>query len=238
MGSNNTLYVFVDESGVPGRDSIYSLAGAWTLSHEGSVRRVLEPTVGRLRSLLEASGLSPGDELKGSKLGKEHLNLLLSSLKEMSLEDSTVYETGAPWPPDLSVRFSVHEINQDLAGEALGDILGSELQVPVSLQTLALASILSPFVQPNSLNDGSIDECVVVLDANTWEQARQKIERGIDILQKDLPAPISLQIRDSAQTPGIQIADLAAYSWRRNLATGECVRAVNAIHECRFKGRS
>lgn len=239
MGSGDkTLYVFVDESGIVGRDSIYTVAGAWTLSTRNDLGQVLKPTAGRLETLLEGQGATPGKELKGSEYRPELLDLLLSSLRDVSLDDTTVFSSGAPWPPDIPVRFSIHEINQDLANEILEDILGSSLQVPISLQTIALSSILSPFVQPDALDTRALDECHVVLDADTWERARKKIDRGLGLIDDDLPAPLSLEIRDSQTTPGIQIADLAANTWARNLRTGDCETAVEAIHRARFRGRS
>ena len=177
----------------------------------------------------------PSSELKGTDLPSELLDQLVSAIAEYGYEDKTISHNPTPWSTQEPLRHTIHETNPELAKEVVSDVTGSDLHAPELLQTLSLISILNPVFHSEHVDRDRCDEIRVVLDAATWTQPVDRIERGFDKLHREsAPDNLSFEIRDSKTTPGIQIADLTAYSWSRNLREGDCGEAAEAINRHRF----
>jgi len=230
MGSN-LLYVFIDESGNHSKGDYYAVAGSWCLSRRTDPAEVLSPTKDRLIAHLD----QPHSELKGSKLSNEALNELVPAISSYGYEDTTVSHTTVPWTTQEPLRCTLHEVNPELATSVIADTTGAELQAPELLQTLALASVLNPIFNPDRIDRSAFTEIKVILDDTTWSRPMERIKQGIDLLTSErIPSDLQFNIRDSTKTPGVQVADLTAYSWARHLRKGDCGSAADAIHGLRF----
>ncbi|QKY20369.1 hypothetical protein B4589_008240 [Halolamina sp. CBA1230] len=105
-----------------------------------------------------------------------------------------------------------------------------DLDLPRVVQSFALDAVLKPLVHPEQVHiDESIDTISVLLDSTTWKQPASDYVR-----ESVQDTELNLETRDSRSIPGIQIADLAAYSWRRNYTEGDCGTAAGVLHDLRF----
>jgi len=238
-----SLYVFVDESGNVSSDEYYVVAGSWCISTQSNTSRILEPTVGSLRSTANAARERSGaiSELKGSQLHPDVLGDVLSCLEQSPpYEDSSIEQQRLPWVISYPIRFTLHDMNPNLGIDVLEEILDGSTRFdagtashPVALQTLALATILNPVFQSSFLDLSQITEVNVVLDAEVWETPVEHLKECLDTVS-ELQSPMAFETRDSEKTPGVQIADLAAYSWGRHLRRGDCGKGVAHIDRLRM----
>lgn len=232
---SNTLYVFVDESGNPTDGDYYVVAGSWCVSNRGRPSEVLLPTVESLRGIADSQlhDLELGDELKGDELPTSVIEMLVSSINETSYTDTTLTKNYLPWGQAAPIRYSIHEVNPNLGLEMLDNIFGTEAKSQMTLKTLALASVLNPLFADAQLDDDPFGDVHVVLDAEVWQNPVEEIERGIRLVDGDVP-DVEFSTAASDAIPGLQIADLTAYSWARELRHGDCSEAVSSIHDYRF----
>lgn len=230
------LYVFVDESGNHSQGDYYTLAGIWCPSHRSSASRVLEPTGDRL--LEQANRASDGksfSELKGARLRPDLLNRLIANIERYGYDDKTVSHSPSPWANQQPFRCTLHDAHPKLAKSIISDVIGDELNAPEVLQTLSLATILDPAFDTERIDMSQINTVEIVLDATTWERSKQRMEHGLEVLDSQSSSVnFEFSIVDSKSTPGVQIADLIAYSWARYQREGDCKEAVRTIHSMRF----
>lgn len=234
----NTLYVFIDESGNPTDGDYYVVSGTWCVSDRNRINEILLPTVENLASLAESQlhTLELDGELKGASLPTEVVEKLVCCLDDYPYDDRTITGYNLPWQVSHPLRFSVHDVNPDLGLEALDNIFSTPLSSPKALKTLSLASALNPVFSANRLDSRWFDDVQVVLDADVWTNPAKEIERGLGLVEEELPE-MSFNTRDSEAVPGLQIADLAAFSWARDFRSGDCSAAVKQIHDYRFAQR-
>jgi len=235
---SNTLYVFVDESGNPTDGDYYVVAGSWCVSNRDRANEVLLPTVESLRGIADSQlrEMELGGELKGAKLPNGVLETIVSSLKNTSYNDTTLTKNYLPWGQAAPIRHSIHEVNPNLGIEMLDNIFGTEEKSPMTLKTMALASVLNPLFSDAQLDDDPFSDVHVILDADVWQNPVAEIERGIGLLDEITP-DIEFTTAASDKVPGLQIADLTAYSWARELRRGDCSQAASSIHDYRFSYR-
>lgn len=233
----NTLYVFIDESGLHARGECYSVAGCWCLSDRSDPGSVLSPTKNKLSEIVDATlhNWDPVSELKGSSLPHHVTDSLLASLKDHAYNDKTITRPW-PWTKDLPIRYSVKETNPDVANHIVGDALGSTLEAPEMIQTIILTSVLNPmFHIENKTDVVDIDNMKVVLDSDIWKNSANRVLDAVNSVE-GVPDNVGFTTRDSKATPGIQLADIAAHSWNRNILQGDCQTARRKIHSLRFSG--
>lgn len=235
---SNTLYVFVDESGNPTDGDYYVVAGSWCVSNRDRPTELLLPTVESLRNIADSQlrDLELGGELKGSELPPGVIETLISTLTETSYEDTTITKNYLPWGQAAPIRHSIHEVNPDLGLEMLDNIFGTESKSPMTLKTMALASVLNPLFADAQLDDDRLGDVHVVLDADVWQNPVGELKRGLGLLDSDVP-DVEFTTAASDDIPGLQIADLTAYSWARELRQGDCSQAARSIHDYRFSYR-
>lgn len=230
------LYIFVDESGNPSSGEYYVVAGAWSISDEPNPSRALQSTVDALAGIPNSRPIS---ELKGSQLPIESLLSVIECLDGgPAYDDPSVKQQQLPWTGSLPIRFTIHSLNPDLGIEILKEALGgSDLNAgsphPETLQSLSLATILNPLIQAEMIDIIHIDQIRVVLDAQVWQTPTERIEAGLDVVE-NAPENLTFETRDSAQTPGLQVADLAAYTWGRQLRVGDCGNGVARLDRLRL----
>jgi len=104
----------------------------------------------------------------------------------------------------------------------------TEIDAPEALQRLALARILSPLTDADVLNLRNICEIHLVPDAEIWETPATRV---CELLENTGGPAIEVETRDSRQIPGIQIADLMAYSRRNYIKDGACKDAATFLAE-------
>lgn len=222
-----TLYVCVDESGRHVSGRCYSVAGCWFVS-EVRPTNALDRTKDKLIGAMfdNASGVS---ELKGSKASTDALNEGISYLRDVVYQDGSIENLNIPWSMSIPVGFSVVAFTPDTITESISKYI-DELNRPKVVQSFALDAVLKPLVHPQQVHlDQAIDAVQVLLDSTTWEQPANDYSRET-VQDTDLV----LETRDSQSVPGIQLADLAAYSWRRNYTNGDCGTAAGILHDLRF----
>lgn len=230
----SSLYVFVDESGEPNTDRCYAVAGCWVVSDRSNPNDVLMPTKDRLIATIEGSehGTDSISELKGAATPPPVLDTLLSYLRSGIYDDSTIRQSKFPWQVNSPIRYTLHDVNSSAGADAVADIVGPQ-QTGETLQTLALASILSPLHHGRRIHTGEFDQVEVYLDAQVWQNPARRLTEVSNLTANDVQ-PVSFETRDSKGTPGIQLADLGAYSWRRNLLYADCETAASTLNDLRF----
>lgn len=96
---------------------------------------------------------------------------------------------------------------------------------PGVLQTLALAKVLNPLDSAHKIDISRIDRVRLILDADVWSDPASKIQQ----ILADRKFNLTFETRDSAKTPGIQVADLMAYSLCRHTQSGDCSEAARFL---------
>lgn len=221
------LYIFVDESGQHARGQHYTVAGCWCLSNN-SPQYVLDNARANLaRHVSDICGFSNVKEIKGTQLPKDRLGSFLRTFETFAYEDGTVADPPYPWQQNKPFQCVYHSFNPKLGKQILADYM-SEADTPKALQRLALAKILSPLTDANIVDSAEIKKIHVVPDAEVWETPANEV---CNLLSELKGTRINVETRDSSRTPGIQIADLIAYSRRSYTKEGACVDAAKFIEE-------
>jgi len=222
-----TLYVCVDESGRLDDGRCYSVAGCWFVSNRRPVD-VLDRTKDSLIQTMfdDGSGVS---ELKGSKASTDALNAGVDYLRNAVYEDSSIERSSLPWSMTIPVGFSLVAFTPEMITETVADYV-DRLDRPRVVQSFALDAVLKPLFHPEQVSlDRSIDTVRILLDSTTWQQPANDYART-----SVQDTSLELETRPSQGVPGIQFADLAAYSWRRNYVHGDCGTAAGVLHDLRF----
>lgn len=220
------LYVFVDESGQHARGEYYTVASCWCLS-DNSPQHILDNARADLsRYISNTCGIDDISELKGSQLPKERLGSFLRVLEDYAYEDGTVADPPYPWKQNKPFQCSYHSFNPELGKQILAEFM-TEADAPHVLQRLSLARILSPLTDANIVDLRRVNEIHLIPDAEVWKTSANEVCN----LFEELKGPeINVETRDSGQTPGIQIADLIAYSWRSHIKDTSCQDAADFIN--------
>lgn len=229
------LYVFIDESGNPSRSRYFTLAACWCVSRRDNIDQILQPTVGKLKTTannhMEQSGAI--SELKGSRLHPEVTHAVVGSLGNIEYGDQTIRTQNLPWEVAQPIRFSVHTTNPEIGVDILKELIGNADSSILAIKTLSLVSVLNPIFEAGLIETNSLDNIYVVLDDNPWENPSKQIEKTIDQVGPSLP-DIDFSTPTSKATPGLQVADIAAYSWAKNKRDGGYRAVVEKIEQLRF----
>lgn len=227
----------MDESGNHSQDDYFVVAGCWGISDRSKPTEVFDPTVQRLSSLAtQARGGDPISELKGSQLSPDILEALLQTLLEDAVDDQTLRQDQQLWQRNLPFRYSITCTQPLVLTEILSDEIGNELQAMEAVKSTMLLSVIDPVFRTGRLTALTVDKVVVVLDSEMWQSPAKSLKRAIartdDIDEPAVCDPTEIQFKtvDSVQAPGIQLADLAAYSWARYLREGDYSVAVETIN--------
>jgi hypothetical protein len=226
---SSTLYVFVDESGEYARGERYVVVGCWCLSNN-EPRHIFDNARASLAShLVDSYGFSEGiKELKGTQLPTESLGDLLETFESFVYNDGTIPSPPYPWETGgQPFRFSVDSFHPDTCNAVLSNFM-AEVDAPGALQMLALVSILDPLLHAEYLDLSGVERLQLVLDAEVWEGPAEEVIRILDFPPS---LDVGFETRDSERTPGIQIADLAAYARRRSMVRGDCAEGNEFVTE-------
>lgn len=227
--SDLKLYIFIDESGNHSQGKNYAVAASWCVSRRTRTTNVLQSTRDSVAEHIGVSG-----ELKGSKTRPEDLDSVLPVLLDYGYDDGSISHSPVPWATSQPIRHTIHDVNPEVGKKIIGDLTGNPLDAPVTIQTLALASLLNPLFYPERLNESEFSKTKVVLDAETWRRPADNLQEAIESVNPAAPDNLSFETRDSDSTPGIQISDLTAYSWLRHRKRGDCTESARAVNKRRF----
>lgn len=230
-----TLYICIDESGVPSSGDCFTVAGCWFGSDRDRPQDILVSTSQKLLSKAATlkSLSSPPSELKGKDYDSPTLGRLINQLKQIMYEDDSIRCPSRAWSMSYPLGFTVTMVQPDISATTIDGLANTELAIPEIMKRLALNTVLTPLFLSGLVDLSSYDRVRVLLDAAVWKRAANEFERATE---SELPtdSEITYSTRNSKATPGIQFADLAAVSWRRNLLTGECSTAAGLLHDLRF----
>lgn len=212
-----TLHIFIDESGKHYQGDHYTLAACWSVSDydNNNTRNVFDPSKQRILNTLD-SNLS---EIKGSKLLEEQYQHILSNFDSILYNDSTVMTDPSVWDSALPIRATFHDVNPEVAVSTLQNLLGEGREQKNCIHLLALVSVLDPIFSNRVQSAPEIDNIRISLDGGIWKQAAESFEAGLESVGYS-GLPLDVSIEDSKQIPGIQLADLFAYPWRRHQLEG------------------
>ncbi len=205
-----TLYVFVDESGLPSVDEYYAVAGCWCISAIGPAPTLNETRIDLQNLMIDLREI-PADrtELKGTDISKKGLDVLFSSLTRIANQNGTTSDPPYPWHDGSTpIQFTYAEVDAGVGREAFTEF-GHDLDTPKLLQSMLLLSILRPLLYGSDLDENVYDRVKVILDSETWEQARQTLEDA------GRASEFIFETHESHKVPGIQLADLAAHVRRK-----------------------
>lgn len=208
------LYVFVDESGSHSRRDCYVVAGCWCLTNVTRSSRVLKPTTRKLASWFLNDD---GGELKGERFDDETLGHLLSTVRNTITDDESVDQYDHPWDTNSPITYTLYDSESEL-GQAITERHLGESGTGTTPQVIALASVIAPLFRLDEQVNAPIRSYHVVLDDTTWERPRFILSRMIDDL--DWTPDVQFVTAKSHTTPGIQLADVAAFVRRKQLTEG------------------
>lgn len=130
-------------------------------------------------------------------------------------------------------RFSTHTTNPDAGVELLKDFIGGADRSILAVKTISLISVLNPLFEAGLVDNSGVENIRVVLDDNPWENPIKEIERTLSETE-GAPSNTEFSTGDSEAVPGLQIADIAAYSWARHKRKGGYGEVIDQIDQYRF----
>jgi hypothetical protein len=133
---------------------------------------------------------------------------------------------------NIPLGFTFCSLHPKIATDSIIRTAG-KTAAPQLVQMLSLNSVLTPLFHQATVGLESCDSVAVLLDSSTWKRSAELVSNDIETVD-DPSTDIEFEIRDSKSTPGIQFADLAAYSWRRNLRKSDCGTAAGVLYDLRF----
>ncbi|MFC7082185.1 hypothetical protein [Halorussus caseinilyticus] len=191
------LYIFVDESGHHSRGEHYTVASCWCLS-KNSPQNVLNNARRELtRYISNTDGFGEVGELKGTQLPKDKIGSFLETFERFIYDDGTVADPPYPWQDSRPLRCSYHDCNPELGKQILSKYM-PEVDAPGALQRLALARILSPLTDADTIDLETVSEIHLVPDAHVWETPADEV---CELLEDNDGPAIEMETRDSSQTP-------------------------------------
>jgi hypothetical protein len=234
---SSTLYAFIDESGNPSNGDYYVVACCWCVSDRDSPEEVLRGSLDEI--ITGAEGMLHGDnsvnELKGSKLPTEVLiGLFENYIPHIGYDDPTIRSVHLPWNRSQPFMYSIHTLNPNLGNEILEDVFGDYDTSVRTLKTMSLASVLNPAIDGGWMNNQRINQISVTLDSDVWKRPAENLEKALDVLNHDFK--ITFNTNTSHSVPGLQIADIGAYCWARNMRKGDLGKCTSVIHRNRHSG--
>ncbi|PGF15605.1 hypothetical protein CP556_05355 [Natrinema sp. CBA1119] len=160
-------------------------------------------------------------------LDESTLNSTFAYMRNIFDQDQTIDTQDYPWT-DFPVAYTIYDSDSDI-GRGLAQQYFGQGRSQTPAQLIGLSSIISPVLRLGDQISASIERYRRVLDAETWVRPRSQLESIVQSL--DWVPAVDFTIRDSEQTPGIQLADIAAYSRRKRLQDGDCHEAMRYLHK-------
>lgn len=231
------LYIFVDESGSCARGEYYTVAACWCTSNSHNPNNIARKTVDRVKDSINAQlrdfELS---ELKATDIPNTVLNENVSEIQNHAYDDSTISQSHPAWNDSLPIRYSIRHYHPDLCLEVIDSGVSNPSDSAQKLQSLGLIGVLQPLVHGELLSDAAFDEVNVVLDSDVWKNASQEVD-GLFSDTEFVNHEPQFTTGDSKKLPGLQIADIGAFSWARHARKGDLEKAVQWLDQLRFAAK-
>lgn len=224
--SERWLYAFVDESGRASCGECYVVAATWCVSTRRETTQVLSATKDACLELIDGSPT----ELKGASLSPSNVDTIVSCVESFARGDETVADHCPAWTESTPLRHTLHATQPSV----LQSIAESRLDAPERIKRHSLGAVLDPLFRPTRLELDSFAGVRIVLDAETWRRVKNQFETATDSRSENYSDRVSFAVADSTSVPGLQVSDLAAYSWRRNRCHGDCTTAAREVDTRRF----
>lgn len=225
----SVLYVAVDESGLPTEGRCYTLVGCWYTSDR---RDPTEPLSGLKDDLLQYVATKGREsapvELKGGKMSAETATGVIDRVERWMWDLETVNTSSLPWQRAHPLGFTRAVYQPSAARRIIEQMSVHRTETPNVLKELALNALLTPLFHDHFSDD--YVETRVILDGDPWVKPGHRTKRRWNQLPGVSDVP-TFETRDSKAVPGIQIADVAAITWRRHVTDGRCNRAAATLHE-------
>lgn len=222
------LYIAVDESGLPSQGDCYVVVGCWYVSERHDPTSPLADLKDDLLRFVgtKQRGGTP-DELKGGKMKPGTINGVVDRIESWMWQLDTVETANLPWDSSYPLGFSRVAYHAEAARRTIERTGVASLEAPNTLKEIALNSILTPLYYEHQLQTRHVDDSCVVLDGNPWVRPADRLgEHWGDEIDTEPP---EFQIRDSKETPGIQIADVAALVWKKHSKNDVCSRSAATL---------
>ncbi|RYJ07760.1 hypothetical protein ELS19_19935 [Halogeometricum borinquense] len=227
------LYFFVDESGNASNGSSFSLVGCWCVSQRTNEREVFTPTKSHLlstvRDITEDSSIS---EIKSASLRPHVLDSAMGIVQREIHSDKTLDDPRV-WDSDQPIRYSTYTTVPDLTTDIFNGRSTGSLSAGQMTRCMSLISVVSPLLQSDLTDLDHVDEVRVILDDSVWDNPARIVGECFENLPS-MDIQSSFTTADSKSVPGLQLADMAAYSWLRNQREGDCSYAKGVVDDYRF----
>lgn len=142
---------------------------------------------------------------------------MFSSLRGAVTEDDSIDQYDHPWDASSPVTYTLYDSESELGRSITERHLG-ESGTGTTPQVIALASAIAPLFRFENRVNAPIRSYHVVLDDTTWERPRFTLSRMLSRI--DWMPDVQFVTAKSHSTPGIQLADVAAFVRRKQLRDG------------------
>lgn len=224
MGS--TLYVFIDESGLPNKNEYVTLAGCWCISQNGPAPTLNQSRIKVLEILTSVNEIPDNEqEIKSKDISAGGCDTILNCIKQVTNKDNTIEHAPYPWSESgFPIRFTFASLDAGVTRDIFTEF-SHKLDTPRMIQCVLLVDVLSPLLAPSALDQREYDDVRVMLDSEAWSKSKASIETVPGL------SDFEYRCEDSKKAPGIQFADLAAGIRRRHqLRKDQFDSAITSLH--------
>lgn len=222
---NRSLYVAVDESGREADDDVFTTASCWYVSTDPP-ESALNPVREAVQGLLTDLGYpADNDELKGKDMIGEPREQFFRCLTSCFDKYGTVEDEFLPWDGyEVQFRYGTLPARQ---ARAVASHPSDTLSAEEAMRRLMLLEQLTPLFS-DRLDYEYVDDVVVLLDGESWENPRRSIRRN---LQFRRDPSFEFRSGDSKKYKGIQFADVVANTLYRRLNGTDHDTELSSIRE-------
>jgi hypothetical protein len=208
------IFIFIDESGNPFESEVvFSTAAAWCVVERPEDRgRPLKSTVDSMKQYLVDMGKRKwAEEIRHHELPDDLSEYLLFLAADKAKSDETISREEIFWngPP---LTFTIASQNPSAIKLLLPDMNPQVLGNYVRLN--ALGNLLRPLSIYKGIDEMQVD---ISLDSRIWSKCIERYDPGFKKILRSRRVHRKINFCNSALTPGLQIADLAAGINRRYL---------------------
>jgi hypothetical protein len=201
------IFVFIDESGNPFENEIvFSTAAAWCIVTRSEDRgRPLKSTVDSMKQYLVDLGKGKwAREIRHHELPDDLAEYLLFLAADKAKSDETISREEVFWsgPP---LTFTTTSQNPSAIKVLLPDMNPQLLGNYVRLN--ALGNLLRPLSIYEGINEIRVE---ISLDSRIWSKCIERYDPNLNRIIRSRRVHRRIRFCNSAVTPGLQIADLAA----------------------------
>ena len=201
------ILVFIDESGNPFENEIaFSTAAVWCAVERPEGReKPLKPTIDSMMQYFRDIGKNEwAKEIHHRDYPDEYAEYMLFHALEKVRSDNTILRDGSYWDGS-PLRFTVADVNPYAINRLLPEMNCQMLGNHCRLSTLG--NLLRPFYTYVGVEEIKAD---IIFDSEVWRSVIQRYDPGLNKIINNSRITVRMYWCKSSNTPGLQIADLAA----------------------------